>query len=76
MTTLEIPKYREWLENRRKLANPAIRRIFPWWWWCCDDPNICFTVTQGGNTVLNEDPATRGFDLSPRRVGPSAAPLG
>jgi hypothetical protein len=42
----------------RKLANPAIRRLFPWWWWCCDDPNICFTVTQGGNTILDENPAT------------------
>jgi hypothetical protein len=29
MTTLEIPKYREWLENRRKLANPG---IFTWTW--------------------------------------------
>ena len=42
----------------RKLANPAIQRAFPWWWWCCDDPSICFTVTQAGNTVLKENPAT------------------
>jgi len=25
-----------------KLANRAIRDIFPWWWWCCDNPNIVF----------------------------------
>jgi hypothetical protein len=43
---------------RRKLANPAIRQLFPWWWWCCDDPSICFTVTQNGNVVLKENPAT------------------
>jgi hypothetical protein len=42
---------------RRKLGSPAIRRVFPWWWWCCDDPSICFTVTQNGNTVLKENPA-------------------
>jgi hypothetical protein len=42
----------------QKLSNPLIRRLFPWHWWCCDDPNICFTVTQGANTVLDEDPAT------------------
>jgi hypothetical protein len=42
----------------RKLSNPAIQRIFPWWWWCCDDPNICFTVRQGGTIVLDEDAAT------------------
>jgi hypothetical protein len=42
----------------RKLANPAIRRLFPWWWWCCDDPNICFTVRQNGNVVLDENPET------------------
>jgi hypothetical protein len=43
---------------RRKLANPSIQRLFPWWWWCCDDPSICFTVKQGGTTVLKENPAT------------------
>jgi hypothetical protein len=43
---------------KRKLANPALRAIFPWWWWCCDDPNITFTVTQGANTILDENPAT------------------
>ena len=43
---------------QRKLANPKIRAIFPWWWWCCDDPNIVFSVTQGPNTVLDENPAT------------------
>jgi hypothetical protein len=42
---------------KRKLANPALRAIFPWWWWCCDDPNITFTVTQGSNTILDENPA-------------------
>jgi hypothetical protein len=29
MTTLELPKYREWLETRRKLANPD---AFTWTW--------------------------------------------
>ncbi len=29
MTTLELPKYREWLESRRKLANPG---VFTWTW--------------------------------------------
>jgi hypothetical protein len=42
----------------QKLSNPVIRQLFPWHWWCCDDPNICFTVTQGANTVLDEDPVT------------------
>ena len=41
----------------RKFRNPALRALFPWWWWCCDEPNIVFGVTQGGNTILNEDPA-------------------
>jgi hypothetical protein len=43
---------------RRKLANPGIRALFPWWWWCCENPNIIFTVTQGANLIVNEDPAT------------------
>lgn len=43
---------------QRKLANPKLRAIFPWWWWCCDDPNVVFSVTQGPNTILNENPAT------------------
>src|SRR4051794_36993567 len=43
---------------KRKLSSESIRRVFPWWWWCCDDPNICFSATQGGNTILDEDPAT------------------
>ncbi len=43
---------------RRKLSNPAIQRVFPWWWWCCEDPNVCFTVSQGGSVVLDENPAT------------------
>lgn len=43
---------------KNKLSNPAIREIFPWWWWCCDDPNIVFSVTQGANTIVNENPAT------------------
>ena len=29
MTTLELPKYREWLEQRRNLANPG---AFTWTW--------------------------------------------
>ena len=41
-----------------KFANPQIRELFPWWWWCCDNPNLVFKVTQNGNTILNEDPAT------------------
>ncbi len=41
----------------RKLANPALREIFPWWWWCCDGPNIVFSVSQGATTILDEDPA-------------------
>lgn len=41
-----------------KLANPAIREIFPWWWWCCQNPNIVFSATQGATTVLDEDPTT------------------
>nr|MDQ6948523.1 hypothetical protein [Actinomycetota bacterium] len=43
---------------RRKLADPRIQRLFPWWWWCCDDPNVVFSVTQAGNVLLDEDPAT------------------
>ncbi len=41
----------------RKLTNPALRALFPWWWWCCDQPNIIFGVTQGGITILAEDPS-------------------
>ena len=43
---------------QRKLSNARIRAIFPWWWWCCDDPNIVFGVTQGPNTIVDENPAT------------------
>lgn len=43
---------------KRKLSNPALREVFPWWWWCCDDPNIVFSVTQGANTIVSENPAT------------------
>jgi len=43
---------------QRRLADPIMRARFPWWWWCCDDPNITFTVTQGANTILDENPAT------------------
>jgi hypothetical protein len=42
---------------KRKFANPALRAVFPWWWWCCNEPNIVFSVTQGANVVLDEDPA-------------------
>lgn len=41
----------------RKLADPALRALFPWWWWCCDQPSIIFGVTQGGTTILAEDPS-------------------
>jgi hypothetical protein len=41
-----------------KFANAQIRDLFPWWWWCCDNPNLVFSVTQNGTTILNEDPAT------------------
>jgi hypothetical protein len=42
---------------KSKLSDARIRAIFPWWWWCCDDPNILFSVTQAGNTIVNENPA-------------------
>jgi hypothetical protein len=41
----------------RKLANPALRELFPWWWWCCDQPNIIFGVTQGSTTIVAQDPS-------------------
>ena len=41
----------------RKFANPALRLIFPWRWWCCGEPNVVFGVTQGGSTILAEDPS-------------------
>ena len=43
---------------RSKLSDPKIRAIFPWWWWCCENPNLIFTVTQGPNVIVDEDPAT------------------
>lgn len=43
---------------KNKLANSAIRAIFPYWWWCCDDPNIDFDVNQGSSVILDENPAT------------------
>jgi len=43
---------------RRKLSDPNIRAIFPWWWWCCENPNVIFTVSQGPNLIVGEDPAT------------------
>jgi len=43
---------------RSKLADPRIRAIFPWYWWCCQNPNIIFTVKQGPNIIVAEDPAT------------------
>jgi hypothetical protein len=43
---------------RRKLANPRIRAVFPWWWWCCENPNLIFTVRQGANVIVDENPAT------------------
>jgi hypothetical protein len=43
---------------RRRLADPRIRAIFPWHWWCCENPNIIFTVNQGPNVILNEEPAS------------------
>lgn len=41
-----------------KLANPAIRELFPWWWWCCENPNILFSASQDSTVILNEDPNT------------------
>ncbi|MGF6696976.1 hypothetical protein OKW38_001588 [Paraburkholderia sp. MM5496-R1] len=41
----------------RKFQNPRLREIFPWWWWCCDDPNILFSVSQGGTLIVNENPS-------------------
>jgi hypothetical protein len=43
---------------KAKLSDARIRALFPWWWWCCDDPNIIFSVTQNGNLIVNENPAT------------------
>jgi len=43
---------------KAKLADPRIRAIFPWSWWCCENPNIIFKVTQGANTIVDENPAT------------------
>jgi hypothetical protein len=43
---------------RRKLADPAIRAIFPWRWWCCENPNVIFTVSQGANIIVDEQPDT------------------
>ncbi len=43
---------------KSKLKQASIRAIFPWWWWCCDDPNIVFSVNQGGTILLDENPAT------------------
>ncbi len=43
---------------KSKLKQASIRAIFPWWWWCCDDPNIVFSVSQGGTLLLDENPAT------------------
>jgi hypothetical protein len=43
---------------KNKLSQADIRAVFPYWWWCCDDPNVIFSVNQGGNVILNEDPAT------------------
>ena len=42
----------------RRFSNARLREVFPWWWWCCDDPNILFSVTQNGNLIVNENPAT------------------
>jgi len=42
---------------RRKLADPRLRAIFPWWWWCCRNPNVLFTVSQGANVIVDENPA-------------------
>jgi hypothetical protein len=41
----------------RKLSNAALREIFPWHWWCCHGPNIVFSVSQAGTSILDEDPA-------------------
>jgi hypothetical protein len=41
-----------------KFADARIRELFPWWWWCCENPNIVFSVTQNGNVIVDEDPAT------------------
>jgi hypothetical protein len=54
-----VPDPTRTTQIRRKLADPAIRAIFPWWWWCCPNPNVTFTVRQGATVILNEDPATQ-----------------
>jgi hypothetical protein len=43
---------------QRKLADARLREVFPRWWWCCDDPNLVFSATQNGVTIVNENPAT------------------
>jgi hypothetical protein len=43
---------------QRKLSDARLREIFPYWWWCCDDPNLVFSATQAGVTIVNENPAT------------------
>ena len=43
---------------RRKFSDARIRALFPWWWWCCENPNILFTVRQGANLIVDEQPAT------------------
>jgi hypothetical protein len=54
-----VPDQVRTAQIQRKLTDPAIRAIFPWWWWCCPNPNLIFTVRQGANVIVNEDPATQ-----------------
>lgn len=42
---------------QRSFSDARLREIFPWWWWCCEDPNIVFTATQGGVSIVSENPA-------------------
>jgi hypothetical protein len=43
---------------QRKLSDARLRELFPHWWWCCHDPNLVFSATQAGVTIVNENPAT------------------
>jgi hypothetical protein len=43
---------------KNKLSQSKIRALFPFHWWCCDDPNIIFSASQGGNVILDENPAS------------------
>jgi hypothetical protein len=51
MTSMELPQYREWLELRRKLANPD---VFTWTW-------IQTHLTEAMSQLLYDHPTSTGF---------------